>query len=78
MWHATFSYPLQAVSRLAEDKGYGLSVQSFPDSLSANRRHVKIRSAATPFNPQYQEYLGKRKHKRLARNSWIAPALTAL
>ena len=41
-------------------------------------RHVKIRSAATPFDPQYQEYLGKRKHKRLARNSWIEPVLTAL
>ncbi|CAH6837081.1 hypothetical protein VCHA36P168_160074 [Vibrio chagasii] len=33
-------------------------------------RHVKIRSAATPFDPQYQEYLEKRKSKRLARNSW--------
>ena len=41
-------------------------------------RHVKIRSAATPFDPQYQEYLGKRKHKRLARNSWIEPVFTAL
>ena len=41
-------------------------------------RHVKIRSAATPFDPQHQKYLGKRKHKRLARNSWIEPALTAL
>ncbi|OBT27860.1 hypothetical protein A9266_04125 [Vibrio tasmaniensis] len=41
-------------------------------------RHVKIRSAATPFPPQYHEYLGKRKHKRLARNSWIEPALSTL
>ncbi|PMN24258.1 group II intron reverse transcriptase/maturase [Vibrio splendidus] len=41
-------------------------------------RHVKIRSAATPFDPQYQEYLAKRKPKRLARNSWNEPASTAL
>ncbi|CAK2109213.1 RNA-directed DNA polymerase [Vibrio crassostreae] len=41
-------------------------------------RHVKIRSAATPFDPQYQEYLAKRKSKRLARNSWKEPVLTAL
>lgn len=41
-------------------------------------RHVKIRSSATPFDPQYQEYLAKRKSKRLARNSWNEPALTAL
>ncbi|MCC4851902.1 MULTISPECIES: group II intron reverse transcriptase/maturase [Vibrio] len=41
-------------------------------------RHVKIRSAVTPFDPQYQEYLAKRKPKRLARNSWNEPASTAL
>ncbi|WP_016794751.1 group II intron maturase-specific domain-containing protein, partial [Vibrio cyclitrophicus] len=41
-------------------------------------RHVKIRSAATPFDPLYQEYLAKRKSKRLARNSWNEPAPTAL
>lgn len=41
-------------------------------------RHVKIRSAATPFDPQYQEYLAKRKSKRQCRNSWHEPPLTAL
>ncbi|MGF1841521.1 group II intron reverse transcriptase/maturase, partial [Vibrio atlanticus] len=41
-------------------------------------RHVKIRSAATPFDPLYQEYLVKRKSKRQARNSWNEPASTAL
>ncbi len=41
-------------------------------------RHVKIKSAATPFDPEYQEYLAKRKSKRQARNSWVDPALTAL
>ncbi len=41
-------------------------------------RHVKIRSAATSFDPQYQDYLAKRKPKRLARNSLYDPALTAL
>lgn len=41
-------------------------------------RHVKIKSAATPFDPEYQEYLAMRKSKRQARNSWVDPALTAL
>ncbi|MGL1014509.1 reverse transcriptase domain-containing protein, partial [Vibrio vulnificus] len=41
-------------------------------------RHVKIRSAATPFDPQYQEYLAKRKSKKPCRNSWHEPALAAL
>ena len=40
-------------------------------------RHVKIRSAATPFAPQYQEYLAMRKPKRLVRNSWKEPILTS-
>ncbi|GAL09280.1 hypothetical protein JCM19233_245 [Vibrio astriarenae] len=39
---------------------------------------MKIRSAATPFDPQYQEYLAKRKSKKQFRNSWHEPALTAL
>ncbi len=39
---------------------------------------VKIKSAATPFDPEYQECLAKRKSKRQARNSWVDPALTAL
>ncbi|MEH6736845.1 MAG: group II intron reverse transcriptase/maturase, partial [Shewanella sp.] len=41
-------------------------------------RHVKIRSAAIPFDPQYLEYLVRRKSKRQARNSWNESALTAL
>ncbi|MFT6951931.1 MAG: RNA-directed DNA polymerase [Paraglaciecola sp.] len=41
-------------------------------------RHVKIRNAAIPFDPQYQEYLARRKSKRQARNAWNEPALTAL
>ena len=41
-------------------------------------RHVKIRSAAIPYDPDYQEYLAKRKSKRQARNSWIEPVPTAL
>ncbi|PSV30561.1 group II intron reverse transcriptase/maturase, partial [Photobacterium sp. GB-210] len=41
-------------------------------------RHVKIKSAATPFDPQYQEYLAKRKSKKQCRNSWHEPALAAL
>ncbi len=41
-------------------------------------RHVKIRSAAIPFDPQHQEYLARRKSKRQARNAWNEPTLTAL
>lgn len=41
-------------------------------------RHVKIRSAATPFDPQFQKYLAKRKPKKQSRNSWYDPTLTAL
>ncbi|MBF4253162.1 group II intron reverse transcriptase/maturase, partial [Vibrio anguillarum] len=41
-------------------------------------RHVKIKSDATPFDPQFQEYLAKRKSKRQYRNSWHEPTLTAL
>ena len=41
-------------------------------------RHVKIRSAAIPYDPDYQEYLAKRKSKRQARNSWVEPVPTAL
>ncbi|WP_243756272.1 hypothetical protein [Shewanella sp. BF02_Schw] len=41
-------------------------------------RHVKIRSTAIPFAPQYQEYLAMRKSKKQARNAWNEPALTAL
>jgi RNA-directed DNA polymerase len=42
------------------------------------KRHVKIRSAATPFDPQFQSYLAKRKPKKESRNSWFEPVLAAL
>nr|WP_237737529.1 group II intron reverse transcriptase/maturase [Proteus mirabilis] len=42
------------------------------------KRHVKIRSAATPFDPLYQDYLAKRKPKKEGRHSWFDPALTAI
>ncbi len=41
-------------------------------------RHVKIRIAVTPFVPQYQEYLAKKKSKKLCRNAWCEPTLAAL
>lgn len=41
-------------------------------------RHVKIQSAATSYDQDYQEYLVKRKSKRQARNSWVEPVPTAL
>jgi RNA-directed DNA polymerase len=42
------------------------------------KRHVKIRSAATPYDPQYAAYLNERKWVKEGRNTWIAPVLTAL
>ena len=33
------------------------------------RRHVKIKSAATPFDPSYKEYFEQRKQKRKQRNN---------
>jgi RNA-directed DNA polymerase len=50
----------------------------FPIAKVPIERHVKIRSAAIPFDPQYLEYLVRRKSKRQARNSWNESALTAL
>ena len=42
------------------------------------RRHVKIRSAATPYDPQYAAYLNERKRVKEGRNTWFDPVLTAL
>ncbi|AZG34006.1 group II intron reverse transcriptase/maturase [Shewanella psychromarinicola] len=42
------------------------------------KRHVKIRSASTPFDPQYLAYLVKRKPKKQSRNSWLDPVLAAM
>jgi len=42
------------------------------------KRHVKIRSAATPYDPQYETYLNKRKHGKEGRNTWLNPVLAAL
>jgi RNA-directed DNA polymerase len=42
------------------------------------KRHVKIRSEATPYDPQYQSYLAERKPKKESRNSWFDPVLAAL
>ncbi|CBJ80600.1 reverse transcriptase-like protein (fragment) [Xenorhabdus bovienii SS-2004] len=42
------------------------------------KRHVKIRSVATLFDPQYQTYLAKSKSKKESRHSWHDPALTAM
>ena len=33
------------------------------------RRHVKIKSAATPFDPLYKEYFEQREQKRIQRNT---------
>jgi RNA-directed DNA polymerase len=42
------------------------------------KRHVKIRSAATPYAPEFAEYLHKRKQVKESRNSWFEPVPTPL
>lgn len=42
------------------------------------KRHVKIRSAATPYDPQFEAYLTKRKLEKEGRHTWINPVLAAL
>ncbi|MEZ8193228.1 group II intron reverse transcriptase/maturase [Vibrio sp. F13] len=42
------------------------------------KRHVKIMSKATPYDPFYEPFLKERKAKKLGRNSWFEPALAAL
>ncbi len=42
------------------------------------KRHVKIRGAATPYDPQYEAYLSKRKLGKECRNTWFNPVLAAL
>lgn len=37
------------------------------------KRHVKIRSNATPYNPEFAGYLEKRKQPKRCRNSWSEP-----
>lgn len=41
-------------------------------------RHVKIRSAATPYDPQFSEYFRKLRREKGSRNSWLEPVQTAL
>lgn len=42
------------------------------------KRHVKIRSAAIPYDPEYEAYLSKRKRAKEGRNSWFDPVLAAM
>ena len=42
------------------------------------KRHVKVRSAATPYDSEFAEYLNKRKQAKVSRNTWLEPVLTAL
>ena len=42
------------------------------------KRHVKIRNAATPYDPEYATYLSKRKRAKEGRNSWFEPVLAAM
>jgi len=42
------------------------------------KRHVKIMSKATPYDPCYETYLKERKPKKQGRNSWFDPVLAAL
>ena len=67
-----------AVSRLTEDHEYGLSVQFVSNSQSADREICENQECRYAFEPQYQEYLAKRKSKKQYRNSWHEPALAAV
>ncbi len=67
-----------AISRLAEDHGYGCQFNLFQLATEARECHVKVRCAATAVAPQYRDYLTKRKSKKLCRNSWREPTLAAL
>jgi RNA-directed DNA polymerase len=42
------------------------------------KRHVKIRSAAIPYDPQYKAYLCERKLGKECRNTWFNPVLATL
>ncbi|WED21555.1 group II intron reverse transcriptase/maturase [Vibrio sp. JC009] len=42
------------------------------------KRHVKIKSAATPYDPQFDAYLAKRKREKVGRHTWFNPVLAAL
>lgn len=42
------------------------------------KRHVKIMSKATPYDPFYKPFLKERKVKKQGRNSWFEPTLAAL
>ncbi len=41
-------------------------------------RHIKVKSAATPYDPEYKAYFHKRKQVRICRNTWLAPVLAPL
>lgn len=41
------------------------------------KRHVKIRSAANPYDPEFAGYLSQRKQPEACRNSWSEPVQTA-
>lgn len=42
------------------------------------KRHVKIMSQATPFDPFWEGFLNERKVKNTGRNSWFDPVAIAL
>ncbi len=42
------------------------------------KRHRKIKSDATPYDPEYEAYLNERKLSKGSRNSWFTPILSAL
>jgi RNA-directed DNA polymerase len=42
------------------------------------KRHVKIRNASSPYDPQFAAYLSKRKLEKESRNTWLNPVLAAL
>ncbi len=42
------------------------------------KRHVKIKSMATPYDPEFTDYLSKRAQSKGSRNTWSEPVLQPL
>ncbi len=41
------------------------------------KRHVKVRSAAIPYDPDFADYLAQRKQAKVSRNTWLELISTA-
>ena len=48
--------------------GRDVPLKLLPLKSIAIRRHIKIKAAATPYDPTYREYFKQRKQRRMMRN----------